>query len=132
MSLFAWLHSLLSSDATLQGLVGDRIYRDIAVSLPGVVFSLMSSSDVYGLPRSRILTSVVLGIKAVGRPNQYNTLVGIADRVDAIMSGVLNQTYGSLSIHGCVRTNMFSYQDDEPGGPFCHVGAQYRILVSGL
>lgn len=126
-SAYQWLYTTLANDATLLGLVGGRVYRNVApqgAAMPFLVFSYQGGYDVLGVGAVRIMSSLVCAVRAVGLWTGYDTLRQIADRADAL----LHAAQGT-QVLACVREFPLDYVETDAGIVYAHVGGQYRLLV---
>ncbi len=129
-----WLYTVLSGDATLQGLVDTRIYRRLApegATMPFVIFQYQGGSDLTALGPYRILSSLVCVVKAVGTVATYGTLKQIADRVDTLLQAGSGVTLDGRVL-SCVREIPIDYEELDAGVRYQHLGGQYRLLVQPL
>lgn len=124
---FEWLYTRLSGDATLQALVGQRVYRHIApagAALPCVVLSYQASSDLTMVSTNRVWAAVIVSVKVVGKGGSYGTLRAAYDRIDELLHGA-----SGGAVIACVREFQFDYAEMDNGVVYENVGGQYRLLV---
>lgn len=124
---YAWLYSTLTGDATLQALVGTRVYRDVApaaASYPLVVFSLQAGTDLMVVGATRVWSNLVCVVRAVGLAQTYATLQQIASRIDELLHAAVG-----TDVLMCVREVPIDYTETDYGESYAHVGGQYRLLV---
>jgi hypothetical protein len=126
-----WLYGVLSTDATLTGLVGSRIYSYVApvnATYPLIIFQYQTGSDLMGVGPVRIWSDSVYVIKAINRMESYSTLKTIADRVDVL----LHAESGSVTdgrVVGCVRERAYSMLELVDTVQVRHLGGIYRIMA---
>lgn len=129
-----WLYSTLSADATLAGLVGDRIFGTLSTDTPQtpyVIFILLSPRDVVGVGGTRISTDNLYVVKGVAQTNSWDVLTPIAKRIDQLIhrpgSTMLGDAGGSLT---CTREMTHQMPEIADGLPYRHLGGVYRIRAS--
>lgn len=125
-----YLYALFTGDATLANLIGTRVYTQLAPpfpDMPCIVFSYLP-----GAQANRALSDAVSSIralyeiKAVGQGNDLIALQPIADRIDALISGLAaDQTTFRLNF---AKQSPVERADVLMGTTrFSHLGAVYRI-----
>lgn len=131
----SFIYSTLAGDATLNGLVGTKIYEAIAppdAALPYVIFAEYSTREVLGMGANRLWADDMWIVRGVARQESYvtNPLKGIADRINALLhksSGT--DSYGT--VWACVREERVRYPEiDEAGQQVRHLGGIYRIMAT--
>ncbi len=136
---FTFLYALLSGDATLTGLVSG-IYRDVAppLSTPDwLVLGHQSGVDVLSGMASRIMSTNLFRVLAVGPESDYGNLKAIADRADALLmpSGkpLRSTSAGGVAILACYREQPLALPETVPGsgsGPaWLNLGGLYRVIL---
>jgi hypothetical protein len=127
-----WLFSLLSLDATLEGMVGDRIVGTVAddeLNDPYVVFSLNSTRDVNGIGSLRVMTDNLYVAKVVGRVQAWEPLLPIARRVTTLLEGATGSTVAG-HVLGVRREQVVQYVEVDAGQQWRHVGGLFRVWAS--
>lgn len=127
-SVFDWLYDTLSADATISAAVNSRIYRNVApvgATFPYIVMQYVSGTDVYAMGGIRVISSVVVIVKAVGSASQYAALVSLADAIDAAISGAIN----GQAVLSCLRLTALDYEEERDGVRYHHIGGQYSLVV---
>lgn len=136
-----WLHSTLSTDATLIALLPDGaagIYQDKApqgARFPYVLFAMLDPGqvlDTTGPSQEVIWVDSVWLIKGVAQASSYGgTLESIASRLAAL----LNKRAGTVSrgeVWSCRLNRPLQMAETGPGGEqYRHLGATYRIKSKG-
>lgn len=128
-----WLYATLSADATLAGLVADRISGTLSpelLELPYVTFLMQSSRDVSEVSGIRISTDNLYIVKAVGQTSTWDDLAPIASRIDYLIhrpGSVMIQGSGSLT---CIREMVHQQAEVDEGLQYRHLGGIYRIRAS--
>lgn len=126
-----WLYTVLSGDTTLSSLVGGRIYSYLAPQdavLPFVVYSHQAGHDVRGVGPTRIMTSLVYQVKAVGQGGSFQPLKAIADRLDVLLQGASGSVVDGTVLM-CVREQPVEYVEVENGVQYRHLGGLWRIIA---
>jgi hypothetical protein len=127
-----WLYTRLTSDATLSGLVGTRVYANVgpdSAEYPFVTFTLMSAgNDVRGNGATIIWAKLTYLVKAVTKANSVTSLQSIADRIN----DALHAEYGATSdaaIDYCIRLRPFRMETVENNARYQHLGAEFELAV---
>ncbi len=99
--VIAWAWEMLGADATLLGMVSNRLYRDrppqaIVNPFPCIVVNGLTSPDTNTLNGKRIMTEPMFQVSVRGQDETYTPYRPIADRVDLI----LQELGGSKTIGG--------------------------------
>ncbi|HPD40012.1 MAG TPA: DUF3168 domain-containing protein [Anaerolineae bacterium] len=131
MTAERWLYTLLSGDATLQGLIGDRVYSGEApttAAYPLVLIVFQGGHDVLGVGPARIMAQCRYLVKAVGATPSYAALEPIASRIDALLQGASGSVTSGLVL-ACVREAPVVYPEQQEGKVFRHLGGIYRIVA---
>lgn len=128
-----WLYATLSADATLAGLVGDRISGTLSPELlptPYVTFLLQSPRDIIGVGGVRISTDNLYIVKGVAQTSTWDDLTSIANRIDYLIhrpGSTMIQGTGSLT---CIREMVHQMAEVDEGLQYRHLGGIYRIRAS--
>lgn len=131
---YVW--SRLAGDATLAGIVGDRIYAEVAPEdavYPLVVFNLIAARDTTATGAHRTLVRFLLQVEAIAEGRSFAGLRAAADRIDArlvssetstvVVDGV---TYTVLGGH---RERARAWTELVDGRAFTHLGGDYALLL---
>lgn len=125
-----WIYGVLSADTQLAGLVGTRIYGDLApqqATMPFVLFSFLGGADRFVTLTARSTNAIYL-IRGVAQSSSFSEVEAIGDRIDVAIR-VPNQ--GSLVrdtlITSVVREQPHQRKDLENGVPYVYLGGFYRI-----
>lgn len=124
-----WLYGLLAGDATLAGLVGDRIYAYVAplgAALPLVVFAQQAGTDVRVVGPGRLMAALLYQVRAVGPGPSAAVVAPVAARLDALLQGASGSVVDGVVL-GCTREQPLSYVETEGGESYRHLGGIYRI-----
>jgi len=126
-----WIYSTLSSNATLNTLVGGRIYGDMApqgATFPLILFSFLGGADKVLTFRSRFTNAIYL-IRAVGRGSSFNSVEEVADGIDTLLSQIPDNgiVVRDIRIASCTREQPHQRKDMESGVPTVYLGGFYRI-----
>lgn len=126
-----WLYATLSGDVTLMALVSG-VHNALAsqgAALPYVVFNFQGGGDVRGVGPTRIMTSALYQVKAVGSGASYAGLKTAVDRIDVLLQGASGSVTDGW-IYSCVREQPIAYVETTTGGAqFRHLGGFYRIVA---
>lgn len=132
-----WIHTTLTADATLMGLVGgvwqDAIPPDDTTTAlsrpwpnPHVVYFFQGGSDLMIVNATRIWSDGVWVIKAVDDRPSYSRMVDVDDRIEA----ALHRQSGTVSggtVWTAVRETPFRLAENIDGTAYRHLGGTYRI-----
>lgn len=132
-----WIVGLLLSDATLEPLVGERVY-DGAVpqggSFPCVVVQYQQGHDTLGTGTTRIMSHMSFLVKAVGLGQSFVAIEPIADRIDQVLHGAHGEIAGAsgagVEILSCVRDTVVQYAAAPEGRHERHLGGLYDVSVT--
>lgn len=123
----------LNANATLVGLVGDRIYRGKApesATLPFVLFSFVAGVDRLGADATRVFTRPIYLVKAVGSGDAPEATADIATEIDkALHKAPASVPVAGLQVMGCHRLELVNFEEDVNGVRYYHIGGQYRLFV---
>jgi hypothetical protein len=127
-----WIFNTLSGDATLKGLVGDRIFNTEApqtAAFPFVIYQNMSAMDYAAVGAVRIWTNQVFMVKVVGDTVDYSTLKTIVARIDAL----LHRSSGSTAdgtVWAVVREQILNQAENVNGHQYRHRGGLFRVMAT--
>jgi hypothetical protein len=105
MSFEEGLYSRLSGDATLAGLVSDRIYPVAVpqgVSYPHVVFRKRSGPSDYGLWEAPVMQLPIMEFDCFGA--SYESARGVANRVKALLDRFTGEL-GDAQVASSIKLN---------------------------
>lgn len=126
-----WLYDKLTTDVTLAGLVGNRIYSYVApagATFPLIVYAYQGGNDLAEVGNLRIFNTGLYQVKAVGQGLSMAAIAPIAHRIDTVLHRASGSVVGG-SILACVREQPLSYAEHSGGVRYNHLGGLYRILV---
>jgi len=129
-----WLYELLTSDSTLVGLVGGRVYGYLGEqdgALPYVLYSYQGGHDVRGNGPTRFMVSLLYQVKVVGVGASFQPLREIADRLDRILQGASGTVSGGRVLV-CVREQPINFPEVDNGVVYRHVGGLWRIHAQAV
>lgn len=128
----SWLYTTLSTDATLKGKVGARIYSYVAPArtlTPYVIFNAQSPGfDVMGVGTARVMLNCLYQVKVVVQDASFHGAKDAADRIDELLHGAAGTPTGG-QVLGCVREGPLAYAEVTDGIEYRHLGGLYRIWV---
>jgi hypothetical protein len=126
-----WIYQTLSADPTITGVVGSRIYADVApqgATFPLVLFAHIGNVDVVRAWNNGRMAKNIFLVRVVGTGNSVTgSLKTVADRFDPLL---LKQ---NIIIDGVriayVQHDQHSIRkDSENGVPMSYVGSYYLIF----
>jgi hypothetical protein len=126
-----WIEDKLKSDATLTGLVGERIYMDEAeeLSTPFIVWSLVSDIPVQVVNHKTILYTAVYQVKAVSVGPGYASGAAIMARVNTLLHDQSGAAPGGGYVEECVQGERFRYAETTDRIHYRHIGNNFRITT---
>lgn len=129
-----WLFATLSADSTLTGLVGARIFSEVAPpgsAFPFIVFALSTADDVIGATEAdRIMVDAQWTILAVDETLTWvGSLQDIADRVDTLLRSSSGGTADSATVFAAHRIRPLRLLEERDGRQFRKLGGLYRLLI---
>jgi hypothetical protein len=126
-----WLYAKLSGDGTLIGLVGDRIYTEIAkegAAFPLIVMQqLPGSGPLMGVGTAVIWFDELWMVKGIDKSKSYSALGTIIDRVRLVLHGASGTVSGSGTVVGCVEAAVVRYSELLDGMQYRHLGMEFRV-----
>jgi hypothetical protein len=128
-----WLYLQLSSDPTIAGIVGTRIYANVApqtvTTYPMVVFQMLGSAeDVRGSGPSIIWSKLTYLVKAITSGNSATSLQTLVDRIMTVLHTSKGGT-ADAAIDYCVRKRPFRMATVENNTQYQHLGGEFEIAV---
>ncbi len=125
-----WFYAQLSGDATLTGVVGTKLYADIAPdesATPYVTYSMLSGVDLMVVSGIRIWTNMLYLVRGIDEARSYlGNLATIDTRIDAVLHKQTGSNVDGV-IWSCVREQAFRLSEERDGRIFKHLGGIYRI-----
>jgi hypothetical protein len=132
-----WIYGILGGDLALSTLVSGRVYGDMApqgAAMPLVLFSFLGGADKVLTLRTRFTNAIYL-VRAVASGSSYNTIEGIADRLDLLLTTSLSDqgfVLRDIRVSSCSREQPHQRKDMENGVPVVYLGGFYRIRYQPL
>lgn len=130
----AYIRSALLADAELAGLVGTRVFLDMApvgTQSPFVVYSLQNSSDVGAVGgRGVVLSRLFYTVKGVCEGASYTPILAVANRIQAVLHKPHNVVVDGWLIQGIQRQKTLQYPERFDDTSFRHLGGEYRVFVN--
>lgn len=124
-----YLVRLLRDDATLMGLVANRVYLDAPhpdAKTPFVLVTFYNGSDTTEVAGARILSQLDYTARVVAKAKDGNAET-IARRIDALLHKAGPNV--GLKILGCVRRSPVSMTENDGGVVYKHTGGVYRVFA---
>lgn len=129
-----WLYLQLTSDPTIAGIVGTRVYANVApksiTTYPLIVFQpLGGAGEVYGNEAVVIWSKLTYLVKAITEGNSVAALQTLVDR----MHTVLHAQHGATAdarIDYCVRRRPFRMATQEGDTQYQQLGAEYELAIA--
>ena len=128
-----WLYATLTGDATLTGIIGARVYSELAPSgatFPCVVSGLQSATDVQTHNANRIMVAALWLVKGIAQAESFGgQLQQIADRLDVLLHRSAGGSADSASIITSVRVEPFKQAAVEDGVHYRSLGGIFRLYT---
>ncbi|HEY3281393.1 MAG TPA: hypothetical protein VGN26_03900 [Armatimonadota bacterium] len=132
-----WLYAKLTADTTLQGLIGSRIYSDVAPngsSYPLIILSNNSEQDVVGAAGDRLLARPLYLVNLVTNTGSVAVYEQLINRIDEVLTLTVPEvvTLGSktYTILSCVRERTVRYAQVEDKTDLRYIGGLYRLDIA--
>jgi hypothetical protein len=123
--------NLLTTDTATHAICADRIYAGAAPQkavFPCVVFRTMSGLDSTGGNATRIVTSVVVLIEAIGSVS-FEAIDALAERIDELFKAASPQILTDGSIISSYREQPWETNDEDNKVTYYRRGGMYRFLT---
>lgn len=133
---YAFVIAAMQADTALTTAATGGVWQGFApigTSAPYALVSRQSGHDVLTVSADRVFTHVLMQIKAVGLASDYDTLVTIANRIDALFGkrGPSSPSTGG-SLLDTYRESEVAYEEvPAPGVQVSHLGGLYHIELRG-
>lgn len=136
---YAWLSTTLNADSALTSAATGGVWQGFArmgTVAPYAVFSQQSAADTLTMNATRLFTSLLLQVKAVGPArgvsgSNFTTLVTIANRIDVLLGRTGPVTLATGGVLACYREQPIQYEELVNGEQWTHLGGLYRCLLQG-
>jgi hypothetical protein len=129
MSVQSWLYGILTGNATLTALHGNRVYEGSApqgVVFPVVIFNYMAGRDVTLVEGTRSHTSSLWLVKVVDKAETFTSTATITSQIDALLHAK-KETMDGIN-YSCLREEPFFLIEETDGVEYRHQGGMYRVL----
>ncbi len=125
----AHLINILRNDATLMGMVNNRVYLDEShpdARTPFVLVTYYEGNDASTVNAARIFTQADYTARVVAKAIDSG-----ADAIARRIDGLLHKSApnNSLGVLGCARQKPVSYLEDAKGVLLKHTGGVYRVYA---
>ncbi len=128
-----WLYATLTGDATLAGIVGNRVYGHVVpggATVPYVFYSFQGApDDTTTINAETIWSELVYAVRMVSKVESFTTVEAGA----AAIHGAIHRERGSNisgDILACVQERPFAMIElDRDGFELRHLGGLYRLYV---
>ena len=126
-----WIYQQLAGDATVTGIVGNRIYSEIAPQgaiFPLVLFAHIGNVDVLRAGRNGRMAKNIFLVRAIGEGSSTTgVLKTVADRFDPLLLKN-NQEIDDVRIAYVQHDQHAIRKDAESGKPMVYVGSYYLVF----
>ena len=129
-----WIWLQLTSDPTISGIVGTRVYANVApksvTTYPLIVFQpLGSGNDLFGNEATVIWSRLVYLVKAIGTGSSATALQTLVDRMHTVLHAQREAT-ADARIDYCIRRRPFRMATQEGDAQYQHLGGEYELAVA--
>jgi len=126
-----WIYQTLAADPTIAGIVGARIYADIAPQdavFPMILFAHIGNVDVIRSGNNGRMAKSIFLVRVVGKGTSVGgSLKAVADRFDPLLLQE-NITVDGVRIAYVQHDQHAIRKDSENGVPMSYVGSYYLIF----
>lgn len=131
-----WLYTQLSSDPTISGIVGTRIFADVApqevTDYPMIVLKYLSAQpDLYGNGPTVIWSRMTYIVVGLTEGRSAKALQTLADRIGTVLHTGRGGVTGA-EVDYCVRRRPFRLTTVENNRTFQQLGYEFEIAVRAL
>lgn len=129
----AWIKSVLSADAPLQGYAPGGVWRseaDAGTEPPYVIIIHQSGLDVVTMNGFRLMDDLLYQVKVVGPASNTPVLVNAAKRIDALIgSPPTSGTVTGANILASYREQPLEVDEIVNGELWTNLGGLYRLQI---
>lgn len=125
-----YVYGKLMGDATLVGLVGGRVYADVApesAEWPLVTFQPLAAPVTLANGGNKVLAQITYRIKAIGKGTSFAPIAAVADRFDVCL-GQASGSYGGCFAQSILEAEIY-LPELVSGVLYRHLGGDYRIDI---
>lgn len=134
---YAYVVGVMENDSALMAAATGGVWQGsapIGTPTPYALVTKQSDSDSLTLNAVRVMSQILLQIKGVSPWANYDTLVVIANRIDALfgrMTTVTTPSTGGI-VFDTYRESEIAYEEEPaPGVQMSHLGGLYHIEIQG-
>src|SRR3954466_9388075 len=121
-----WMYTTLAADATVSGIVADRIYADEApqaATFPMVIFAHIGNVDILRAGSNGRFAKNIFLVRAIARGSTTaGSLTTVADRFDPLLL-VQNVTVNGVRIAYVQHDQHSIRKDSQDGVPISYLGS---------
>lgn len=136
ISVVRWVWTTLTTDPTLQGLLGGtqasaeaRVWEGVApegTGTPWVVFTVVEPRDVKVVGLAQVFAMVQVQVKVVGKATSYGPLLPVYQRVHELLDGKTNQVVVDGVVLTSERVSGIQFPERVNGIEYRHLGGLYE------
>jgi hypothetical protein len=129
-----WVESICLTTPAITGLVGNRVYQELAplsANYPFIVHQTQTSSDLYGVGARRIWVDAEVIVRGVAQVSSYTPLKPLASAIDAAFDGTASSLVDG-SVIAVRRIRPYTSVEQYEGYQIRHLGGVYRVIAQGL
>lgn len=129
-----WLYLQLTSDPTIAGIVGTRVYANVApksvTTYPLIVLQpLGTQGDTYGNGPYIVWSRLAYLVKAITAGASVTALQTLVDRVNTVLHARHGAT-ADARIDYCIRRRSFRMETQEGDTRYQHLGSEFELAVA--
>lgn len=130
-----WMYSTLTTDATVAGICGTRVYADEApqeAAFPLIVFAHIGNVDVLRSGNNGRMAKIIYLVRAIDRGSSTSgTIKTVADRFDPLLL-VNNVTVDGVRIAYVQHDQHHIRKDAQDGVPTAYIGSYYLVFTQPI
>jgi hypothetical protein len=130
----AWIDDLLEGDTALMADATGGVWdgpADTGTPYPIVRYESLSTRIVgTATGGGEVMLNSLWLVRGVIDGNSYAPLLGIAERIQALLAGSETTVTSLGTIESCVREEAFQQAEETGGKQYRHLGGIYRVYVS--
>lgn len=128
-----FLYGTLTADATLIGIVGNRVYGHVvppSATRPYVFYTLVDpGEDASEVSAIRIWSNMIYTVRLVNKTESYASLEAGSSAITAALHRASGSNISGVIV-GCIKEAPFALLEIEPdGSQLRHLGGRFRLYV---
>ena len=128
-----FLYGTLTGDATLTGIVGNRVYGHVVpptATRPYVFYTLQDAGDdLTEIGAQRIFSNMIYVVRIVNKTESYASLEAGSSAITAALHRASGSNVSGVIV-GCIKEAPFALLELDPdGSQLRHLGSRFRLYV---